>query len=127
VEAARAVRGAPRADVADGYYERQKPEDPKQPKQPFYHRLADGQPFAFAGLWTTATPKDSEEPITSCSIITTVANDDVRFVHDRMPVILNGSDAEAAWLDPTSTSTAPWRWSGRCPPGCLWSIPCPRA
>ena len=87
--------------VADGYYEWQKPEDPKQPKQPFCHRLADGQPFAFAGLWTTATPKDdSEEPITSCSIITTAANDDVRFVHDRMPVILNGSDAEAAWLDP---------------------------
>jgi putative SOS response-associated peptidase YedK len=85
--------------VADGYYEWQKPEDPKQPKQPFYHRLADGQPFAFAGLWTTATPKDSDDPITSCSIITTTANDDVRFVHDRMPVILNGSDAEAAWLD----------------------------
>ena len=25
--------------VADGYYEWQKPEDPKQPRQPFYHRL----------------------------------------------------------------------------------------
>jgi SOS response associated peptidase (SRAP) len=63
--------------------------------------IADGQPFAFAGLWTIATPKDADDPITSCSIITTDANDDVRFVHDRMPVILNGSDAEAAWLDPT--------------------------
>jgi hypothetical protein len=40
-----------------------KPEDPKQPKQPFYHRLPGGEPFAFAGLWTTATPKDAEEPI----------------------------------------------------------------
>jgi putative SOS response-associated peptidase YedK len=45
-------------------------------------------------------PKDSEDPITSCSIITTAASNDVRFVHDRMPVIVNGSDAEAAWLDP---------------------------
>jgi putative SOS response-associated peptidase YedK len=84
--------------VADGYYEWQKPEDPKQPKQPFYHRLPDGEPFAFAGLWTTATPKDAEEPVTSCSIITTAANREVRVVHDRMPVILEGPDAEAAWL-----------------------------
>ena len=28
--------------VADGYYEWQKPEDPKQPRQPFYHRLPGG-------------------------------------------------------------------------------------
>jgi putative SOS response-associated peptidase YedK len=48
----------------------------------------------------TATPKDAEEPVTSCSIITTAANRDVRFVHDRMPVILDGPEAEAAWLDP---------------------------
>jgi putative SOS response-associated peptidase YedK len=86
--------------VADGYYEWQKPEDPKQTRQPFYHRLPCGELFAFAGLWTTATPKDAEEPITSCSIITTAANRDVRFVHDRMPVILDGPDAEAAWLNP---------------------------
>jgi SOS response associated peptidase (SRAP) len=46
----------------------------------------------------TATPKDAEEPITSCSIITTAANREVRVVHDRMPVILDGPGAEAAWL-----------------------------
>ena len=86
--------------VADGYYEWQRPEDPKQPKQPFYHRLPGGEPFAFAGLWTTATPKDAEEPVTSCSIITTSANREVSVVHDRMPVILDGPDAEAAWLSP---------------------------
>lgn len=57
--------------VADGYYEWQKPEDPKQSRQPFYHRLPGGELFAFAGLWTTATPKDADEPVTSCSIITT--------------------------------------------------------
>jgi putative SOS response-associated peptidase YedK len=86
--------------VADGYYEWLKPEDSKQPRQPFYHRLPGGEPFAFAGLWTTATPKDSEQPLTSCSIITTAANRDVRFVHNRMPVILDGREAETAWLDP---------------------------
>jgi putative SOS response-associated peptidase YedK len=86
--------------IADGYYEWQKPEDPKQPKQPFYHRLPGGEPFAFAGLWTTAAPQDADEPITSCSIITTAASAEVRVVHDRMPVILDGPDAEAAWLSP---------------------------
>jgi len=71
--------------VADGYYEWQKPEDPKQPRQPFYHRLAGAELFAFAGLWTTATPKDAEEPVTSCAIITTAANRDVRFVQTVCP------------------------------------------
>jgi putative SOS response-associated peptidase YedK len=55
-------------------------------------------PFAFAGLWPTTTPKDADKPITSCSIITTAANAGVRVVHDRMPVILGGPDAEVAWL-----------------------------
>ena len=109
--------------VADGYYEWQKPEDPKQPKQPFYHRLSDGEPFAFAGLWTTATPKDAEEPITSCSIITTAANAEVRVVHDRMPVILDGPDAEAAWLiSRRGPGRAHGSWSGRSLTGGLRSI-----
>lgn len=55
-------------------------------------------PFAFADLWPTTPPKDAEKPITSCSIITTAANAGSRVVHDRMPVILDGPDAEAAWL-----------------------------
>jgi putative SOS response-associated peptidase YedK len=48
----------------------------------------------------TATPKNAEEPVTSCSIIMTAANRGVRFVHVRMPVILDVPEAEAAWLDP---------------------------
>jgi putative SOS response-associated peptidase YedK len=49
--------------IADGYYhEWQKPEDPKQPKQPIYHRLVDGQPFAFAGA------VDDRHPETSCPL-----------------------------------------------------------
>jgi putative SOS response-associated peptidase YedK len=44
-------------------------------------------------------PTHSE--IASCAIVTTSANGDVRFVHDRMPAVLDGRAAEAAWLDPT--------------------------
>jgi putative SOS response-associated peptidase YedK len=40
--------------VADGWIEWKHAEDPKQPKQPFLHRLKDSAIFAFAGLWTVA-------------------------------------------------------------------------
>lgn len=86
--------------VADGWIEWQRAEDPKAPKQPFYHRLKSGEPFAFAGLWTIAQPKDADEEIASCTIVTCGANRDVRFIHNRMPVVLDGPDAEQAWLDP---------------------------
>jgi putative SOS response-associated peptidase YedK len=86
--------------VADGWIEWKHAEDPKQPKQPFLHRLKTSEIFAFAGLWTVAQPKDAAEKIASCAIITTSANTDVSFVHDRMPVVLDGIAAEAAWLDP---------------------------
>ena len=100
VEAAGGVRGVPGADRRRRLLRVAEARGPHAAKQPFYHRLSDGDPFAFAGLWTTATPKDAEALITSCSIITSAANREVRVVHDRMPVILDGPDAEAAWLSP---------------------------
>lgn len=43
----------------------------------------------------------SEETLYSYTIITTVSNQQLKFLHDRMPVILdNGSAALGAWLDP---------------------------
>jgi putative SOS response-associated peptidase YedK len=80
---------------ADGFYEWQR-RDGK--KQPFYLRLRDDRPFAFAGLWETWTSPDSEV-IESAALLTTEANATVRPVHDRMPVILAAADY-ARWLDP---------------------------
>ena len=96
---------------------------PKQTKQPFLHRLKDGEPFAMAGLWTVAQPKDADEPIASCAVVTTSANRDVSFVNHRMPVVLDGPAAEHAWLDPdvdlsaaiTATNGAPARALGSHP------------
>ena len=82
--------------IADGFYEWRR-QDGK--KQPFYFRLHDGQPFAFAGLWEHW--QDSMgEVIDSCTIITTEANEILQPIHDRMPVILNPKDYDL-WLDPT--------------------------
>ena len=53
---------------------------------------------AFAGLWARA--KTEAGLLQSFTIITGPANDLVRPVHDRMPVVLDKS-AWAAWLDPS--------------------------
>ena len=83
--------------LADGFYEWQRRDGSKRP---WWITRADGEPFAFAGLWATWRPKGVEgvEPLRSCTIITTTASAAVAPLHDRMPVILP-REAEAAWLD----------------------------
>lgn len=88
--------------IADGFYEWQRQEGKKQP---FYFRFQNGQPFAFAGLWERWRSPDGEE-IQSCTILTTEANDLLRPIHDRMPVILDSKDYDL-WLDPAVQSTEP--------------------
>lgn len=87
--------------LADGFYEWKKT---GKAKQPYHFYLRDDQPFAFAGLWErwTAGP----DPIESCTIITTTANELVSDVHDRMPVILS-REAANRWLDPDSDEAPP--------------------
>jgi putative SOS response-associated peptidase YedK len=79
--------------LANGYYEWKKT---TKPKQPYYYRVKDENPFTFAGLWETWHGED--KPLETCAILTTNANELAKEVHDRMPVILTGDDA-LAWLD----------------------------
>lgn len=81
--------------VADGFYEWQ---HKNGQKQPFYFCMQDEQPFAFAGLWEVW--KNGDKQITSCTILTTEANDLLKPIHDRMPVILAPKDYNL-WLDST--------------------------
>jgi putative SOS response-associated peptidase YedK len=67
-------------------------------KQPFYIRLAKDGPFAFAGLWEHWEGADSAA-VESCTIITTDANDLLRPLHDRMPIILPEQEYDH-WFDP---------------------------
>src|SRR5215211_11533 len=85
--------------VADGFYEWLKAEDPRQPRRPLRFSLAGGASFCFAGLWTTWRGAE-DEPVASCTIVTTAANQLVAPVHDRMPVMLADAASWAAWLDP---------------------------
>jgi putative SOS response-associated peptidase YedK len=83
--------------IADGFYEWRT--DPDGKKRPVHYTVADGEPFAFAGLWASWHDPEADVWLDSCTIITTTANDVVAPVHDRMPVILPRA-FEAAWLDP---------------------------
>jgi putative SOS response-associated peptidase YedK len=91
--------------VADGYYEWQKPEDPRQPRRPFHFALEDGEPFCFAGLWTIWSGPEGER-VPSCTIVTCEANELARPIHERMPVIMSAAEAWEAWLDPAVDAEA---------------------
>jgi len=83
--------------VADGFYE-------WSGGVPHWITRPGGEPFAFAGLWSSWRPKGASselEPLRSCAIVTTAAAGPVRALHDRMPVILDPAD-EPAWIDPST-------------------------
>ena len=83
--------------LADGFYEWQQHES-NRIKQPFYFRFRDEHPFALAGLWESWQDVTGKI-IESCTILTTEANELVRSIHHRMPVILRPDDYDL-WLDP---------------------------
>lgn len=87
--------------VADGFYEWKKEGNKKIP---LYYHLKSGRPFGFAGLYETWLSPDQKE-ISTCTIITTAANELISPVHDRMPVILSG-DQERAWLGSNASDVA---------------------
>lgn len=69
---------------ADGFYEWQKKDNAKQP---FYIKLKNQDLFTFAGLWERWETAD--KVIESCTILTCEANEDMKSIHMRMPVIID--------------------------------------
>ncbi len=80
---------------ATGFYEWQKL---GKHKQPYNIRVKGTELFAFAGLWELWQSPEGQQ-VESCTIIVTEANEALRAIHDRMPVILDPEDYDA-WLDP---------------------------
>jgi len=72
-------------------------------KQPYFIRLRNDRPFAFAGLWELwAEPNPANEEqkkLETCTLLTIGPNDLIRPIHDRMPVIV-APDGYERWLDP---------------------------
>ncbi len=86
---------------ADGFYEWRVTEDGKYP---VWITLAGGDLFSFAGIWSHSQPKHGEE-LHSCALVTTEPTEQMREVHDRMPVILP-REAEEEWLSPDAQPEA---------------------
>ena len=88
--------------LADGFYEWQ---TVGKRRQPMFIHMRDDRPFAFAGLWESWEGADHSS-LDSCTILTTAANELVRPIHDRMPVIV-GPEDYGRWLDPAVQTTEP--------------------
>ncbi|KAK4200784.1 hypothetical protein QBC40DRAFT_67907 [Triangularia verruculosa] len=90
--------------IAQGFYEwLQKGKE----KVPHYIKRKDGKLLLLAGLWDCASlpPRDGQgeetHKVWSYTIITTSSNAQLKFLHDRMPVILDPESEELQkWLDP---------------------------
>lgn len=80
---------------ADGFFEWRKE---AEGKVPFWIHMEDGSVFTMAGLWDRWERK-GEEPLETFTILTTEANDLLRPLHERMPVIVT-PEARDRWLDP---------------------------
>jgi putative SOS response-associated peptidase YedK len=80
--------------VADGFYEWKAQGGEKTP---YYIQLKTPKLFAFAGLYDRWLSPEVGE-LTTCTIITTEANEFMQRLHHRMPVILTDAEREA-WLD----------------------------
>ncbi len=79
---------------ADGYYEWKAL--PNGKKAPYRIVRKNGDLFAFAGIWEETRTDGAFER--RFAIITTEANEFMRPIHARMPVILE-PDQESVWLD----------------------------
>lgn len=87
--------------IADSFYEWKKTPERKIPMR---IKLKNHAPFGMAGLWESWKSPEGIS-IYSCSVITTVPNELMTSIHDRMPVILKPED-EKDWLNPSINDPA---------------------
>lgn len=72
-------------------------------KQPYWIGRADGEGFAFAGLWESWSHEG--QTLDTFTVITTTPNSLLAPLHHRMPVIVMADDSEL-WLDPSADKRA---------------------
>jgi putative SOS response-associated peptidase YedK len=89
--------------LTDGFYEWKWLDEKGKEKQQYLISLPDDEPFAFAGIYSEWTNKNSGELLQTYSIVTTEANPFMAEIHNtkkRMPVILTPQN-ENDWLNET--------------------------
>lgn len=94
-------------------------------KQPYYLQRQDQALLALAGLWEHWLKPDGEA-LESFTVLTTEANDDIRAIHERMPVILSSEDV-GLWLTPETHPELLHQLLQPCPAGTLDCYPVGKA
>lgn len=87
--------------VVDSYYEWRK--NPTGAKTPFQIHTHGGGLFLMAALCESGSP--ANDGVESCTILTAAATDEMRAIHNRMPVILS-NDAALEWINPDTEADA---------------------
>ena len=89
---------------ADLFYEWQ-PVEGQKATRPWCVRKLNDEPFLMAALWEQWTLRDEPDgaPLLTCCVITTDANDALRPIQDRMPLLIDEADGDR-WLDPKTTA-----------------------
>ncbi|KAJ6014503.1 hypothetical protein N7540_009094 [Penicillium herquei] len=87
--------------VCQGFYEWLKKGPGGKDRIPHFVKRKDGDMMCFAGLWDCVSYEGADEKLYTYTVITTSSNPYLKFLHERMPVILEpGSEAMKLWLDP---------------------------
>lgn len=87
--------------IATAYYEWRWIDPKGKLKEKYQINSQESEIFTFAGLYSTWNDIQTGEPLNSYTILTTEANETMKYVHNmkqRMPVMLKKAD-EIAWLD----------------------------
>jgi putative SOS response-associated peptidase YedK len=87
--------------IADGFYEWQ---GTGRNKKPFFICRKDDAPFGMAGLFDRWQNPEGKV-ITTCTIVTTEANEIMKPIHHRMPVIIDPENYDI-WLNPHEVDIA---------------------
>lgn len=87
------------ADSGHRYYEWLKK---GKDRLPHFTKRGDGKLLLLAGLYDCVTLEGQTEPLYTFTIVTTEANKEFDWLHDRQPVILPTSEAVHLWLDTTN-------------------------
>jgi putative SOS response-associated peptidase YedK len=77
---------------ADGYYE-------WYARQPYFLHRRDGRVLAMAGIY------EEWRGVWTCAIVTTSAEDELGYLHDRMPLFVE-RERYGEWLDPATSDPA---------------------
>ncbi|XP_015892568.3 uncharacterized protein LOC107426796 isoform X2 [Ziziphus jujuba] len=86
--------------AVEGFYEWKKD---GSKKQPYYIHFKDGRPLVFAALYDSWENSEGEMFYTF-TILTTSSSSALKWLHDRMPVILGDKESSDKWLTGSSAT-----------------------